>query len=81
MKVYAFPIDDYLCHDGKLLVTGALYNEEGKFLVSVNGIELKGFEIKAKEMCEVRKYELEYFNQAPQWFIRKIKEFESKEVK
>lgn len=79
MKVYAFPVIDYLCYDGKLLITGGLYNEDGKFLVSVNGIELKGFEAKAKEMCEVRNYELKYSNQAPQWLIRKIMEIEKNE--
>ena len=25
MKIYAFPVLDYLCHNGELLVTGALY--------------------------------------------------------
>jgi hypothetical protein len=74
MKVYAFPIFDYLCYDGKLLVTGALYNEEGKFLVSANGIGLEGFKERVKEMCKVRNYEFEYCKQAPQWLIRKIME-------
>ncbi len=78
MKVYAFPVVDYYTYDGKLLVTGALYSEEGKFLVSVNGVGLKGFQEKVEEMCKVRNYEPEYSHQAPQWLIRKIMEAEKK---
>lgn len=78
MKIYAFPVLDYLCHNGELLVTGALYNEEGKFLVSVNGIGLRGFQEKVEEMCKFRGYEPEYSHQAPQWLIRKIMEAEKK---
>lgn len=75
MKVYAFPISSYLCQNGILLVNGRLYDENGRFLVSVDATGLKEFELRVWQMCKVRGYEPEYHKQAPQWLIRKIKKF------
>jgi hypothetical protein len=79
MKVYGFPVFSYLCFDGQLLITGGLYDENGKFLVSVNEYGLIMFEHRVKEMCKVRNYDVEYCKQAPQWLIKKIKALEIKE--